>query len=208
MSLNPAEVPDVVDTERTDGSIDASAMSLETSPPQSDKRVPIPVFTVETDKESAAFTPHPEAAQCLTLVQKQSGWSNVWTYFHIIQDFHNYKVNSKYFNHFQPENKAVSPFWAACNLCGGIILAKPFQKPWTGGGMVNIWSSSMVLLTLTRARKNLHFQVLLQGKSKRSFLRFGELKVFKVYQVLHQWPTKETFNLRRFASGLLKIIFH
>ena len=47
MSLNPAEVPDVVDTaERTDGSIDASAMSLETSPPQSDKRVPIPAFTI------------------------------------------------------------------------------------------------------------------------------------------------------------------
>ena len=137
MSLNPVEVPDVVETERTDGSIDASAvsLSLENDPPQSDKRVPVPAFTIEVDKESASFQPHPEAAQCFTLVQKQTGWSKAWTYFHIIQDFHTYKVNSKYFNKFQPENKALSPFWAACNICGNILNAKPYKKPWTGGGM-------------------------------------------------------------------------
>ena len=102
-----------------------------------DNRIPVPVFTIEVDKEKAAFQPHPEASQCFTLVQKSTGWSHVWAHFHIIQDFHNYKLSSKHFKHYQPENKAISPFWAAsCNICGGILLAKPHKKPWTGARMI------------------------------------------------------------------------
>ena len=102
-----------------------------------DNRIPVPSFTIEVEKQKAAFQPHPQAAQCFTLVQKSSGWSHVWTHFHIIQDFHNYKLsNKKHFKHYQPENKAISPFWAAYNICGGIILAKPHNLPWTGGGMI------------------------------------------------------------------------
>ena len=62
-----------------------------------------PIFEILEDKDTARFTPHPQANQCFKLFRNLDKTSWVWEWSHEVKSFNTYRVNVKNFRKFNPK---------------------------------------------------------------------------------------------------------